>query len=103
MRISDWSSDVCSSDLPAKGTLLGRKLPRNVWSRVLITHVCVAVFGSHPHLLEFHRWSEKDSELLVHSASAGEGTSCTGNCRSEERRVGKECVSTCSSRWSPYN
>lgn len=44
------------------------------------SRVCVAVFGSHPHLLEFHRWSEKDSELLVHSASAGEGTSCTGNC-----------------------
>ena len=30
-------------------------------------------------------------------------TGCTGNARSEERRVGKECVSTCRSRWSPYH
>src|SRR3546814_19250025 len=30
------------------------------------------------------------------------GSSTTGT-RSEERRVGKECVSTCRSRWSPYN
>src|SRR3546814_1237631 len=61
MRISDWSSDVCSSDLSAS------------------------------------RWQSS--------------TCSTGGCReprrrgarSEERRVGKECVSTCRSRWSPYH
>src|SRR3546814_8197728 len=72
MRISDWSSDVCSSDL-----VPGRR---------------------------------------SHQSSASKGTSarnhwgcrkwnCSGmfDVRSEERRVGKECVSTCRSRWSPYH
>src|SRR3546814_1112241 len=61
MRISDWSSDVCSSDLaPTCG------YPWN-------GHPCPACpAGSVPF-------------------------------RSEERRVGKECVSTCRSRWSPYH
>src|SRR3546814_9987439 len=30
-------------------------------------------------------------------------TAISGKTRSEERRVGKECVSTCRSRWSPYH
>src|SRR3546814_10329898 len=60
MRISDWSSDVCSSDLR-----LGR--------------------GSTAYPLEVLC----GSHLQV--------------ARSEERRVGKECVSTCRSRWSPYH
>src|SRR3546814_8528662 len=65
MRISDWSSDVCSSDLEANMKYVGRtffpleKMP---------------------------------------SGSAG-----STDMRSEERRVGKECVSTCRSRWSPYH
>src|SRR3546814_9020428 len=62
MRISDWSSDVCSSDLilPYRG--LGSGIPRALGE-----------------------WPEIRFE------------------RSEERRVGKECVSTCRSRWSPYH
>src|SRR3546814_12495582 len=68
MRISDWSSDVCSSDLAS-----------------------------------------------VHHDLRRMGSGCVGDIpiyntgiqpeppRSEERRVGKECVSTCRSRWSPYH
>src|SRR3546814_2552534 len=67
MRISDWSSDVCSSDLPQLGT----------------AHAALQAKGA---LAGF----------------AGTVLVCFGD-RSEERRVGKECVSTCRSRWSPYH
>src|SRR3546814_10692289 len=64
MRISDWSSDVCSSDLPgSKATIAD---------------------------LDFVRAQGWDIDLKAH-------------WRSEERRVGKECVITCRSRWSPYH
>src|SRR3546814_1117909 len=67
MRISDWSSDVCSSDLIAMQRLaLARPDPEAV-----------------------RRWRfALDGKPPV---------------RSEERRVGEECVSTCRSRWSPYH
>src|SRR3546814_4925268 len=70
MRISDWSSDVCSSDL-----------------------------AKHDH--------QPDIEHRA-SADPQDGEPCEverHRCsrRSEERRVGKECVSTCRSRWSPYH
>src|SRR3546814_7093151 len=69
MRISDWSSDVCSSDLGAEALPYGvkRLLGGLTFSLGL---VLVVVAGAE---------------------------------RSEERRVGKECVSTCRSRWSPYH
>src|SRR3546814_4597726 len=70
MRISDWSSDVCSSDLVA-----GRHV---VMERP-------AGAGQMPDFLGD----------AVHVDSQAD--------RSEERRVGKECVSTCRSRWSPYH
>src|SRR3546814_3408654 len=63
MRISDWSSDVCSSDLEAE-LVVGAVRDVRVVRRLLF--------------------------LARH-------------VRSEERRVGKECVSTCRSRWSPYH
>ena len=40
---------------------------------------------------------------IVTGASRGIGRAVAINLRSEERRVGKECVSTCRSRWSPYH
>src|SRR3546814_9375817 len=90
MRISDWSSDVCSSDL---------------------------------HHIHFHR-CQADTRRFVDSAQHGLHTDLAiahafensiVQCiqadryprkpriaqRSEERRVGKECVSTFRSRWSP--
>src|SRR3546814_3654095 len=113
MRISDWSSDVCSSDLPAvviasAGTVntgavddlaaiaevadaeglwlhvdgcIGALLaiaPENAW-RVAGLERADSV------ALDPHKWLHAPFE------------------RSEERRVGKECVSTCRSRWSPYH
>src|SRR3546814_18784678 len=98
MRISDWSSDVCSSDLQTHsdrndrrtghaGRNGGPSLPINrravsVRSFPLTALFCIAVLAS----LYVAR------DVFVPLVLA---------CRSEERRVGKECVSTCRSRWLP--
>src|SRR3546814_7147058 len=79
MRISDWSSDVCSSDLCDM-------LPRTTQAHFCVTslaHCKLAACQNECHTM--HTNSNSDS------------------VRSEERRVGKECVSTCRSRWSPYH
>src|SRR3546814_13275024 len=72
MRISDWSSDVCSSDLEIIGHVTGLRFRPvghdSTDQRRIIRQAAIRVLG-----------------------------------RSEERRVGKECVSTCRSRWSPYH
>src|SRR3546814_2276197 len=74
MRISDWSSDVCSSDLGGP----------EFWCNGM------------------------DLASIEADSSPAEASLANRQCdrrhrgRSEERRVGKECVSTCRSRWSPY-
>src|SRR3546814_8225279 len=92
MRISDWSSDVCSSDLSdgpsADRKLLGQRQPRGT-ARLLRRRQTLRgdpVLRSSPP----SRRPDQSREDLQH-------------LRSEERRVGKECVSTCRSRWSPYH
>src|SRR3546814_4207096 len=84
MRISDWSSDVCSSDLLGRFlTHLMQKLNRITFGhRVLINWQGQKGSNPRPAVLE---------------------TAALPTERSEERRVGKECVSTCRSRWSPYH
>src|SRR3546814_15287521 len=88
MRISDWSSDVCSSDLilQCRRDRLGQLLPM---------HQEGAALGQ-PVLLAFFR--RQLVQLLQ-----GVAKIVLFGSRSEERRVGKECVSTCRSRWSPYH
>src|SRR3546814_10249326 len=78
MRISDWSSDVCSSDLRG-----GR------WA----ANFHGLRFNSVNMVLYINGLINNAAELLGRLRGA----------RSEERRVGKECVSTCRSRWSPYH
>src|SRR3546814_3436282 len=78
MRISDWSSDVCSSDLGVKR--IGHRTE---------TRIAIGL-----HVVEAHAATD-DQHAIV--AQRGQ------RARSEERRVGKECVSTCRSRWSPYH
>src|SRR3546814_3753716 len=83
MRISDWSSDVCSSDLADH-------------ARPVDGHIVVAVqpFG-------LQGGAGRGVGLWP---GAADDDDCGGHhFRSEERRVGKECVSTCRSRWSPYH
>src|SRR3546814_9158059 len=92
LRISDWSSDVCSSDL------------HNAWEDVTIRHadehvqIVSASSQALPRVFHLGQFAELDSDsstlgwkILQHMP------------RSEERRVGKECVRTGNSRWSPYH
>src|SRR3546814_3436037 len=91
MRISDWSSDVCSSDLPSDGN--------HCTSLLRPDRHCLAT----PFLLCSKTMSatafDSDASLDERRVIIRRG----GGDRSEERRVGKECVSTCRSRWSPYH
>src|SRR3546814_5435606 len=83
MRISDWSSDVCSSDLTA-----GRgELSKQQTNPSIIPGL--PLIGS--------------ANLQDPALNGGTPRSNAQGGRSEERRVGKECVSTCRSRWSPYH
>src|SRR3546814_6676175 len=85
MRISDWSSDVCSSDLQALSDIYRVMRPGEPPTR----ETAEALFDG----LFF------DAERYDLSAVGRVKL----NMRSEERRVGKECVSTGRSRWSPYH
>src|SRR3546814_12136637 len=137
MRISDWSSDVCSSDLVAgfdehdlnehlclracqrlglraANTEVGvfdeeraivverydRMIQRRTWRRVHQEDMCQAL-GLHPsqkYQSDGGPSQDKIADLLRVSMPPRAASS-----RSEERRVGKACVSTCRVRWLPYH
>src|SRR3546814_20066531 len=85
MRISDWSSDVCSSDLHLaaaadRAARMAEELD-SIRERAALMHEALTDL----------RAEQIDSRSLLISIS------------SEERRVGKACGSTCRSRWSPYH
>src|SRR3546814_15129158 len=86
MRISDWSSDVCSSDL------IVTILPISGAARVAAPHIQGKDNGTQPS-------ARKLSQFWYHGAYRRR----QDHDRSEERRVGKECVSTCRTRWSTYH
>src|SRR3546814_3333270 len=79
MRISDWSSDVCSSDLTS--------VPAGQRFESVRAHQIIPYRNS-PSALRSRLKADRPRREWR---------------RSEERRVGKECVSTCRSRWSPYH
>src|SRR3546814_12924568 len=87
MRISDWSSDVCSSDLLAYGPPLRTRdtLPTDVPAALATSRIV----GRRVIQLAFSTITADRPSLDARPAM-----------RSEERRVGKECVSTCRYRWS---
>src|SRR3546814_742035 len=87
MRISDWSSDVCSSDLDLALTFL-RGVIFGIFRKVAMRARFLDRIDDQGSLGLERR--ELGSHLLI-------------AFRSEERRVGKECVSACRSRWSPYH
>src|SRR3546814_8666892 len=95
MRISDWSSDVCSSDLVSTVAIdASRTCP-----------------SAHPEILNaaplaqglYNPQNEHDACGVGFVAHIKGRKSHAIIQRSEERRVGKECVSTCRSGWSPYH
>src|SRR3546814_2430777 len=91
MRISDWSSDVCSSDLHCAVTFLDQSAHSQI---AVQENVADGIF---PATFEF---VGRSVVFAIPQSSLGR---MQGRIRSEERRVGKECVSTCRSRWSPYH
>src|SRR3546814_1639260 len=97
MRISDWSSDVCSSDLfdMLSNAIAGPFLSgRDFRAREDILEFAAT---KQPSLI--HERTEIGRYRHVRRSS----NNPVRHRRSEERRVGKECVSTCRSRWSPYH
>src|SRR3546814_12536774 len=96
MRISDWSSDVCSSDLPASHSDRGTTQPCLVVARLL-----AAFAGVLACLLARVAVALHGIATVFAIALPGFLPRLAGVLRSEERRVGTECVSTCRSRWSP--
>src|SRR3546814_12723229 len=103
MRISDWSSDVCSSDLALLETTLALRIRLGLLDRVAVQlhgHARQpATDCAVEPLVAFTGGALRRQFLLQRGDRRGLGLA--GVARSEERRVGKECVSTCSSRWSP--
>src|SRR3546814_4844839 len=102
LRISDWSSDVCSSDLDPR-PLLGLQIIFGVGFDVegLVPGVDVTrrtddAPARRAMLVARHLLLDRVVARLV-APRLGKGQ----EERSEERRVGKECVSTCRSGWSP--
>src|SRR3546814_8892587 len=85
MRISDWSSDVCSSDLLNKQ-----------WKEVQEKNY----HKSFDHRSFYFRQQDKKTYSVRHLVQEVKEPKARDDGRSEERRVGKECVSTCRSRWS---
>src|SRR3546814_20247946 len=102
MRISDWSSDVCSSDLNAEIFAVGNtslselkplleksfglwRMTRDMKGR---KNFDVPTPAAQQRIILVNRPQSPQSVILARSA---------------ERRVGKECVSTCKSRWPPYH
>src|SRR3546814_5508600 len=93
MRISDWSSDVCSSDLVAK-----HQMQHPIQAATIKLRCRQALAGDAPSARHDPLWrirKNRATSLLVQTGQLGR--------RSEERRVGKECVSTCRSPWAPYH
>src|SRR3546814_18139030 len=95
MRISDWSSDVCSSDLGRRFQCdrcrhLRHRLSKRSRKPLAggLTHQSEGPPARFPHVTQ--------RETLMPKA-------LSQNLRSEERRVGKECGRKCRSRWSRYH
>src|SRR3546814_14894875 len=91
MRISDWSSDVCSSDLELDLDHRRAPVPYDGRAHHRLVGPCPDErrVGRHPVRTE----AREVVDRLDHVGLA---------LRSEERRVGKEWVSTCRSSWSAY-
>src|SRR3546814_15485787 len=112
MRISDWSSDVCSSDLERGLLLTTLWYIRTVDPAVLLLTgltrdgVYLIEDGEVRAAVNNFRFNESPLDLLRRATEAGISEPTLPRewgDRSEERRGGKECVSTCRSRGAPYH
>src|SRR3546814_19162342 len=100
MRISDWSSDVCSSDLNS----VEHTSPAERFDQMVRKSLRLLGANREPEALDpqlFEREFQSRIGCRKRTNIVGIVFQEYGNGRSEERRVGKECVSTCRDRWSP--
>src|SRR3546814_18181169 len=95
MRISDWSSDVCSSDL-AHRLVVVKSAQHFVAGFSDLAAAIVLASGGGPLETDFRSIDYRHVRRPIWPLD-----DLFGACRSEERRVGKECVSTWRSRWTP--
>src|SRR3546814_17535087 len=120
MRISDWSSDVCSSDLTNIKFMKGRFAGLATSAFLSIASIIMFFYPGLNYGIDFKGGIlmevrfEKPADFPGLRGKLGDlnlgevalqqfGSPNDVLIRSEERRVGKECVSTCKSRWAPYN
>src|SRR3546814_11969045 len=104
MRISDWSSDVCSSELEGDGleylgTLTAARRGPDGAAGALAQGASRR-FGYHRAV---RRSAGRAFRRRRRRGAGGTGRSRGRGLRSEERRGGEECVSTCSTRWMAYH
>src|SRR3546814_20199649 len=108
MRISDWSSDVCSSDLDGspQRKMTGRNLPLQPTGQFATGQTLIQIHS----VLRRVQTTQMDKIITAGSDKillAANGDFLQGfqavRRRSEESRVGKEGVSKCRYRWSPYH
>src|SRR3546814_15942867 len=98
MRISDWSSDVCSSDLFVHAPPLPASAANFPLGEVEKIAIGFKYFAVDLVIVD------QDAQPVFHFGQHGRDRHrIEFGQRSEERRVGKECVSKCRSWWSPYN
>src|SRR3546814_15944483 len=110
LRISDWSSDVCSSDLIADqhhrhiGGAREAHVRDVAFAQIDLGGRSRALddddvaLAAQP-MIAFEHFGHQRPARFAEIAAA----QCAAHARSEERRVGKECVSTCRSRWPTYH
>src|SRR3546814_13668201 len=106
MRISDWSSDVCSSDLDRPWGGCDPPIVAYVYAPDRKAERPQFHLGDFAGILQVDGYG--GYAALARRRQQIRLAFCWAHVRrkfyrSEERRVGKECVSTCSSRWSPYH
>src|SRR3546814_13803824 len=107
MRISDWSSDVCSSDLLAEYRSRADRIADHLpWAALVAPGVVLNKDGTFQRTFRFRGpdlESATAAEMVAACARANNVLNRLGSGRSEERLVGKVCVRTVRSRWSPYH
>src|SRR3546814_14510073 len=105
MRISDWSSDVCSSDLALNRPTQVAEGATDALAAEAAGAQSGSVDSFQRAVLRRYEPATREGVATVLAAQTRSGDNVAASprwARSEERRVGKECVSTCRSRWSPF-
>src|SRR3546814_18788948 len=106
MRISDWSSDVCSSDLGGEVQAAALVVADDDILEIGLEDrhdAALQVRNLGGILVDAPGLESQLGKASPRNKAYVPGTYDSYPQRSEERRVGKECVSTCRSRWSPYH